>query len=201
MALDTGDKLLQALAHLSGDLRPQIPRIHYNLARAHRAMRHSTEMYVHLQTAIDMARTFGLGVSFRVKTHQLMSWWKYLDERIAEADHHFQAAAELVDPDDTERVRDQLLLTCLRAYQTGNSKEALNLVEEFLTPGTPTTMHQAAWAHMILAWLALDNGQLEHAWVMVDASLDYATKLRWSEMINRCAKMRQEITRRKESAG
>lgn len=199
-AIDAGARLLAAEGDLSEVLQREIPRAHYNLARAHRSRRDSEAMYAHLKRAISGASQLGLDTGFQVDCYHLAAWWLLLDGRITDADLHLLQAVEMLPPDDPPRQREQLLCSCLRAYQTGDHHRAVELAEELIQGGQVTTL-QRAWACLIAGWVAAGLGEWDRATVCATAADNHALDLGSPELMNRAQELRIQIERGREAAG
>lgn len=190
-------------AHLLADpgaLGGRLPFVHYNLARAHQARRDREQMLHHYRTAAGLAEELGAPPALQVQINQQFAWQLLLLDRIAEADGHIERAGALVDSDDAEGQREQILLACLRAYQTGALENAVALAEEF-TPGTPGTAKHRTWAALIAGWVALDWEQLDQAEALAELVLQGALEQNWPEMMNRGNLLRHRVRDKRESAG
>jgi tetratricopeptide (TPR) repeat protein len=199
LAVEMSEKLLADQANLSPEVRQELPRVHYNLARVYRGRREKGLMFDHLKQAIELAKVVPHLRSFLVMAHQLLAWWLCLEERLREADEHIQAAGTLLEPGETEQVREQLLLAGLRAYQAGDVHTAVELVEEFITPGTPSTLRQSTWAYWILAEAALSLDRLEEAGSFAERALQDAIELAAPDLMNRANDLQHRISKRREA--
>lgn len=200
-AVEAGARLLATEAELPPEIRRELPWVHYNLARAQRYRHDYQAMYGHLEKAIAEGALHNLNPGFRVDAHHLAAWWLLLEGRIAEADQHIMQAANLVGPGDSERHREQLLVECLRAYQSGDHAGALALAEEFLAPGTSVTKRQASWACLIAGWVSLSQKAWPSAEGWAGVALHHALDLGSPELMNRANELQNRVRQGKEAAG
>lgn len=184
----------------TGTVRERLPYVHHNLAMAHQARRDRPSMLHHYRTAVRLAEDLGSPPSLMVQIHQQLAWQLLLIDQVAEADRNINAAGDLVDESDIEGQREQMLLACLRAHQTGDLDLAVTLAEEF-TPGSPATPRQRTWAALITGWVAVEFGRLDDAQELADRVIYDAVEQNWPEMMNRGNQLRHRISDKREEAG
>jgi hypothetical protein len=199
VAAETGVQLLQS--ELPEQLRAQLCHVHYNLARVYHAKRQHRMKYEQVSLALEAAERSGAQSSFVVMIHQQAAWWRYLGDQIKHGDEHLEAAGALLLPNDVDGAREQLLLACLRAHQTGDMEKAATTAEEFLLDGAPSTLLQRIWSAYIAASGALHLDRLHEAETLVGRALDWACEFGDPALMKRTNDLRRRIYQRKHGAG
>jgi tetratricopeptide (TPR) repeat protein len=118
LAIEVGNKVLLD-QRVPVAVRPQLAYIHFNLGRVYQALRDKRNMFEHYHTAVRLGAEHGIPAALMVQIRQQLAWRLYLDEQIAEADRHVEAVGALIQPDDVEGQREQLLLSCPAPWQRG----------------------------------------------------------------------------------
>lgn len=201
LAAETGDRLLASASHLPDDVQAQLCHVHYNLARVYHARREHRMMFEQVDRALKAAEAAEAPASFLVMVHQQAAWWRYLGDQIAQGDKHAEAARGLVSPDDREGAREQLLLTCLRAHQTGDMAKAVTLAEEFLAEGAPSSLLHRMWAAYIAGSAALHLERICESEQLAERALDWAIELGLPEHMKRTNDLRRRVRERRQEAG
>lgn len=206
LSLDCGDTSLAIqygnlwLSNTSqfAELMPQLPRVHYNLSRAHRFAKNYEAMFEHLRMAVECRPGSHLPAAFWVQVHQTYAWNLYRNEQIYEGDQHLRTADELVEDDDTEGQREQELLQAYRAYHVDDARTALKMSEEFLANEAGSTERQRFWALWMVSMIATDRGQFEHGYSMACLALSASIRLGVSEYMNAASQARARALKLQE---
>jgi tetratricopeptide (TPR) repeat protein len=180
---------------------PQLAYVTYNVARAHLARRDKQKALDHFREAVRLGETHGAPASLRVQMAQQLAWSLYLDEHIAEADRHLEAAESLIGEEDEDAHNEQLLLSCVRAHQVGDMAKAVELAEELVAPTATATGRQKVWAYLVLGWVAIDYGRIEEAANFTETATERAISLNSVELMNRTNQLRHRIMGKQKEAG
>lgn len=194
-ALEYGELWLSNVDDHFLELKPHEATVHLNLAQTHRVRRNRSAMFQHFRAAVDLSKDGQLPAEIRVHIHQVYAWCLYAAEKIAEGDEQARLAGDLVEDDDIEGKREQLLLQAYRSYQSGDHKTAVQLAEEFIAPGALVTDRQHFWALWISSMIASDSGLLESGLALAHLATEVALRLKHSEYMNAASDARKKAMR------